>query len=346
MEISSGQLNAQLRPPNRALYWVSGDDPLLMLEAGDAIRSFLRKQGFEQRDLFHVDKNFDWNNFFQLTSSLSLFAEKRVIELRFASAKPDEEGKKALQHFIDNPSADIAVMIIGPKLDKATTSTKWFGNLTANALLVKVWPLKREELPNWLNTRLKAAGISASRDAVAMLADRVEGNLLAAVQDIERIKLAYADNNGTAKQLEASDIAEFVSDNSRLTSFDLIDATLLGETSRAQKILQGLRAEGVHPLPILATFTRELDSLLPMLAQKEQGQTSEVIMRNARVWSNRKTAVKSSLARLNKSEAWQLLHHARLIDGAIKGMNLANPWDELSLLSLRLSGASPTSKRR
>lgn len=346
MEISSGQLNAQLRPPNRALYWVSGDDPLLMLEAGDAIRSFLRKQGFEQRDLFHVDKNFDWNNFFQLTSSLSLFAEKRVIELRFASAKPDEEGKKALQHFIDNPSADIAVMIIGPKLDKATTSTKWFGNLTANALLVKVWPLKREELPNWLNTRLKAAGISASRDAVAMLADRVEGNLLAAVQDIERIKLAYADNNGTAKRLEASDIVDFVSDNSRLTSFDLIDATLLGETSRAQKILQGLRAEGVHPLPILATFTRELDSLLPMLAQKEQGQTSEVIMRNARVWSNRKTAVKSSLARLSKSEAWQLLHHARLIDGAIKGINLANPWDELSLLSLRLSGASPTSKRR
>lgn len=345
MEISSGQLNAQLRPPNRALYWVSGDDPLLMLEAGDAIRSFLRKQGFEQRDLFHVDKNFDWNNFFQLTSSLSLFAEKRVIELRFASAKPDEEGKKALQHFIDNPSTDIAVMIIGPKLDKATTSTKWFGNLTANALLVKVWPLKREELPNWLNTRLKAAGISASRDAVAMLADRVEGNLLAAVQDIERIKLAYADNNGTAKRLEASDIVDFVSDNSRLTSFDLIDATLLGETSRAQKILQGLRAEGVHPLPILATFTRELDSLLPMLAQKEQGQTSEVIMRNARVWSNRKTAVKSSLARLSKSEAWQLLHHARLIDGAIKGINLANPWDELSLLSLRLSGASPTSKR-
>lgn len=345
MEISSGQLNAQLRPPNRALYWVSGDDPLLMLEAGDAIRSFLRKQGFEQRDLFHVDKNFDWNNFFQLTSSLSLFAEKRVIELRFASAKPDEEGKKALQHFIDNPSADIAVMIIGPKLDKATTSTKWFGNLTANALLVKVWPLKREELPNWLNTRLKAAGISASRDAVAMLADRVEGNLLAAVQDIERIKLAYADNNGTAKRLEASDIVDFVNDNSRLTSFDLIDATLLGETSRAQKILQGLRAEGVHPLPILATFTRELDSLLPMLAQKEQGQTSEVIMRNARVWSNRKTAVKSSLARLSKSEAWQLLHHARLIDGAIKGINLANPWDELSLLSLRLSGASPTSKR-
>ena len=346
MEISSGQLNAQLRPPNRALYWVSGDDPLLMLEAGDAIRSFLRKQGFEQRDLFHVDKNFDWNNFFQLTSSLSLFAEKRVIELRFASAKPDEEGKKALQHFIDNPSADIAVMIIGPKLDKATTSTKWFANLMANALLVKVWPLKREELPNWLNTRLKAAGISASRDAVAMLADRVEGNLLAAVQDIERIKLAYADNNGTAKRLEASDIVDFVSDNSRLTSFDLIDATLLGETSRAQKILQGLRAEGVHPLPILATFTRELDSLLPMLAQKEQGQTSEVVMRNARVWSNRKTAVKSSLARLSKSEAWQLLHHARLIDGAIKGINLANPWDELSLLSLRLSGASPTSKRR
>ena len=346
MEISSGQLNAQLRPPNRALYWVSGDDPLLMLEAGDAIRSFLRKQGFEQRDLFHVDKNFDWNNFFQLTSSLSLFAEKRVIELRFASAKPDEEGKKALQHFIDNPSADIAVMIIGPKLDKATTSTKWFANLMANALLVKVWPLKREELPNWLNTRLKAAGISASRDAVAMLADRVEGNLLAAVQDIERIKLAYADNNGTAKRLEASDIVDFVNDNSRLTSFDLIDATLLGETSRAQKILQGLRAEGVHPLPILATFTRELDSLLPMLAQKEQGQTSEVIMRNARVWSNRKTAVKSSLARLSKSEVWQLLHHARLIDGAIKGMNLANPWDELSLLSLRLSGASPTSKRR
>ena len=150
MEITSGQLNAQLRPPNRALYWVSGDDPLLMLEAGDAIRTFLRKQGFDQRDLFHVDKNFDWDNFLQLANSLSLFADKRIIELRFSSAKPDDEGKKALQQFVDNPNDDIAVMILGPKLDKAATSTKWFSKLTANALLVKVWPLKREELPAWL----------------------------------------------------------------------------------------------------------------------------------------------------------------------------------------------------
>ena len=346
MEITSGQLNAQLRPPNRALYWVSGDDPLLMLEAGDAIRTFLRKQGFDQRDLFHVDKNFDWDNFLQLANSLSLFADKRIIELRFSSAKPDDEGKKALQQFVDNPNDDIAVMILGPKLDKAATSTKWFSKLTANALLVKVWPLKREELPAWLSARLKIAGISASREAVAMLADRVEGNLLAAVQDIERIKLAFAGNGHPTKPLEASELVDFVSDNSRLTTYDLLDATLLGETSRAQKILARLKAEGVHPLPILATFTRELDSLLPMLALKEKGQNSEMIMKNARVWANRKTAVKSVLSRLSKPQAWQLLHQARHIDGAIKGMNLANPWDELSLLSLKLSGASLESKRR
>ena len=159
-------------------------------------------------------------------------------------------------------------MILGPKLDKAATSTKWFSKLTANALLVKVWPLKREDLPAWLSVRLKIAGISTSREAVAMLADRVEGNLLAAVQDIERIKLAFAGTGQPTKPLEASELVDFVSDNSRLTTYDLLDATLLGETSRAQKILAGLKAEWVHPLPILATFTRELDSLLPMLALK------------------------------------------------------------------------------
>lgn len=337
MQIYARDLQRQLKAPHLPLYWVAGDEPFLSQEASDSIRAFLRKQGFTEREVFSVETGFDWDNFLQLAGSLSLFAERRIIELRFKNAKPDEAGKKALEKFLESPGDDTVVLIIAPKLDKAATSTKWFSKLIADGLFVQIWPLKREELGGWLNTRLQQAGLSANREAVAALADRVEGNLLAAVQDIERIRLLSLED-ASDKTLDAAAILELVSDNSRVDQYGLIDAALSGETQRALKILAGLKAEGVHPLPILSALVRELDSLLPMLAAKDKGQNIAAITKAARVWSNRVGAVSVALKRLNRDQAWQLLHHARRIDGAVKGMNAANPWDELSLLTLRLSG--------
>ena len=337
MQIFARDLQRHLKAPHRPLYWIAGDDPFLSQEAGDSIRAFLRKQGFSEREVFSVETGFDWDNFLQLAGSLSLFAERRIIELRFKNAKPDEAGKKALEKFLEAPGEDTVVLIIAPKLDKAATSTKWFGKLVAEGLFVQVWPLKRDELGSWLSTRLKQAGLNADREAIAALADRVEGNLLAAAQDIERIRLLTLEDS-SQRTLDAAAILELVSDNSRVDQYGLIDAALQGETTRALKILAGLKAEGVHPLPILSALTRELDSLLPMLAAKDKGQNIAAITKSARVWSNRVAPVSAALKRLNRGQAWQLLHHARRIDGAVKGMNAANPWDELSLLVLRLSG--------
>ncbi len=341
MQIYARDLDKQLKGDIKPLYWVAGDDPLLVQEACDSIRSTLRAKGFTEREVFHVETSFDWNQFLQLSSSLSLFAERRIIELRFKNAKPDDEGKKALERFVEDPGTDTAVIIIAPKLEKAATSTKWFGKLVADGLFVQVWPLNREELPNWLSIRLQRANIKATPEALKILADKVEGNLLAAVQDIEKIRLLN-DAEGNAETLDADRVIAMVADNARINQYSLVDAALQGDTSRAQKILAGLKAEGVHPLPILSSISRELDSLLPMLAQREKGQDVRTIIKNARVWSNRVQPVSSALQRLSRLQAWQLLHQARRIDGAIKGLNNANPWDELSLLTLRLSGVSRT----
>lgn len=345
MQISARDLDRQLKGEMRPLYWVSGDDPLLSQEACDSIRAALRAKGFSEREVFNVETSFDWTQFLQLAGSLSLFAERRIIELRFKNAKPDEEGKKALERFLADPGDDTVVLIVGPKLDKAATSTKWFGKLLADGLFVQVWPFKREEMPAWLSNRLKQAGLSASPEALRILADKVEGNLLAAAQDIEKIRL-LSGAEGATSALDAETVLDMVADNSRINQFSLVDAALEGDAARALKILSGLQAEGVHPLPILASLSRELDSLLPMLAQRETGQDPRTVAKNARVWSTRIQVVSSALRRLSSAQAWQLLHQARRIDGAIKGLNSANAWDELGLLVLRLSGASTARPRQ
>ena len=337
MQIYARDLKRQLTSPAKPLYWVAGDDPFLAQEAGDAIRDFLRKDGFTEREVFSVETSFNWDTFSQLANSLSLFAERRIIELRFKNAKPDEAGKKALERFLEDPGSDTVVLIMAPKLDKAATSTKWFTRLVAEGLFVQVWPLKREELDGWLAARLKQAGIRANGDAVTALAERVEGNLLAAVQDIERLRLLAGDEE-PQKTLDAATVLDLVADSSRIDQYSLVDAALAGDAARAQKILSGLRAEGVHPLPVLGALARELDSLLPMLAAKEKGQNVAAITKSARVWGNRIKPVSAALQRLSRAQVWQLLHQARRIDGAVKGLSDANPWDELSLLLLRLSG--------
>ncbi len=340
MKLKAEQLARNLKQQLLPVYWLSGDEPLLMQESADLIRKQLREQGYGDREVFNVDRGFNWEGFNQASSNLSLFAERKLIELRLGSSKLDETGKAAMQSFLSEEQTDVIVVISSPRLESGTMNTKWFKAIESAGAVIQIWPVNRDDLAPWLEQRLLRAGIQAEPAALQLLMDKVEGNLLAAMQEIEKLKLLSPGASGDPVRLDAGTVMQVVADSSRFNAFQLVDAALLGDIGRAQKILDGLRAEDTYPLVILGAITRELRALLPMVEKRESGQAINAILQTARVWFNRKQAVGKALNRLHSTEIWQMLDHARRIDQAIKGMSLANPWDEFSLLLLRLSGNS------
>lgn len=339
MKIKPEQLAGSLKKTSLPLYWLAGDDPLLMQESADLIRGFYREQEFQEREIFSVERGFDWESLSQSLNNLSLFSDRKIIELRLSNPRLDNPGRELLQAYVEHPSADILILISSPRIDSAILNSKWFKSIEANAGLIQIWPINREHLADWLAKRLLKANIKADATALQYLCERVEGNLLAATQEIEKLKLlASPGESGETVQLDADTVLKVVADSSRFTAFQLVDAALSGEASRAQRILSGLQNEGVFPLVILAAITRELHNLLPMLSKKQQGQSIANILQSSRVWFNRKQAVGNALRRLTTEDTWRLLDRARLIDQAIKGMNPTDPWIELSRLILNLSG--------
>jgi DNA polymerase-3 subunit delta len=311
-----------------------------MQEAADSIRQYFRKQGFDEREVFNVDKSFDWNSFHHATNNLSLFAEKKILELRFVTAKLDDTAKKALHQYFEDPKSDFILLVSSPKLEAATLNTKWFKAIESHSALVQIWPVNREGLAAWLEQRLLQENIRADATALQLLMDKVEGNLLAAMQEIEKLKLLAGNDSNELINLDANTVMQVVADSSRYSVYNLVDSTLSGELGRSQKILAGLRSEGLFPLVILNAFTREIRSLQPMVEKRQQGQGVNAIMQASRVWYNRKQAVGSALQRLTSDDIWQLLDHSKLIDQSIKGLSTLNAWDEISRLMVKLSGKS------
>ena len=340
MKIKLEQLSKTLSIHNLPLYWLSGDEPLLMQEAADLIRSQYKENGYTEREILNVDKSFDWGQFFQSTGNLSLFAEKKIIELRLSTAKLEDAGKKAIQHYLSDLNPDYLILLSGPKLDAATLKTKWFSEIEKHGAFMQIWPINRDNLTPWLEQRLLREGIHADTEAIHLLVDKVEGNLLAAMQEIEKLKLLTSGASENTIRLDAKTVMQVVADSSRYNAYQLVDAALLGDVSRTQKMLAGLKNEGLFPLIILAAICRELRTLLPMLEKKRDGQGVNAIIQSARVWYNRKQAVAAALARLDTDSIWTLLDHSRLIDQSIKGLSRADPWIELSLLLMHLSGAN------
>jgi DNA polymerase-3 subunit delta len=338
MKIKPEQLLSNLKQTLHSLYWINGDEPLLLQEAADQLRNFCREQEFQDREVFTVDPKFDWSLFSQATSNLSLFADKKLIELRLSSPKIEDTGKQALQDYAASPNADFVVLISSPRIEPGTLNTKWYKALDKNMVMTQVWPLSVSELPVWLNQRLLRSGISASPDALQILVDKVEGNLLAAVQEIEKLVLVAKSDEDDAIQLDAETVLESVTDNSRYNAFALIDSALAGNSRRTLKILQGLREEATPPLMILGAVNAELRRLLPMLQKIQAGQSVSSIVQTSRVNFKRVPTVTTALQRLKPGLIYRLLDQARQVDYSIKGLNKSDPWVELQHLMLQLSG--------
>ena len=343
MKFKSQELNRHLKQTLLPLYWVAGDEPLLKQETADQIREACRDRGFGEREVFDVDRSFDWQRFVNSVGNLSLFAEQKLLELRLQSAGLDDTGRQSLQDYLTQANPDFLVLVTSPRLEAATLNTKWFKAIEAASGFVPVWPLNVTELPQWLSRRLLQQGFRATPEALELLVARVEGNLLAAVQEIEKLKLLANPASGQTIDLDAATVMQLVADNSRYNAFTLIDAALAGDGPRVVKILQGLRDEDTQVLAIVGALNNELAQLLQFQTRVQQGESASAVVQSSRVMYQRKDLVGRALRRLPGPLLWRQMERLRLIDQAAKGLALANPWDELCSLLLTLSGVSAQS---
>ncbi|MDH5514979.1 MAG: DNA polymerase III subunit delta [Gammaproteobacteria bacterium] len=333
MQLKPEQLDAHLKKQLAPVYFVSGDDPLRVMEAADAVRAAARAQGYDERDVLTVQTGFDWYSLQSEAGSLSLFSSQRIIDLRMPTGKPGREGAQALRDFAEQLPEDTLLLVTAGKLDPAARKSKWVQALDKAGVVLFVWPMDAREFNGWVAARMRRCGLEPTAEAVSMLADRVEGNLLACVQEIDKLYLLQG-----AGAVDADAITRLVADNARFDVFGLVDAALAGKAARSIRILHGLEAEGTAPQIVLWALAREIRQLTAMATQVAGGQAIPGVLSRYHVWANRKTAVGTALKRLKPAECNAMLRHCASIDRISKGRGAGNAWDELLQLTCRLAG--------
>lgn len=334
-ETISSALKKQLAP----VYLITGDEPLLVQESCDAIRAQAKKQGFSEREIYHAEGSFNWDNLLHSANSLSLFSDKKILELRIPNGKPSDSGS-ALIEYCDNLSLDNLLMVICPKLDKRVQSSKWFQALEKHGDIVTIWPVTAQQLPRWVDHRLKAAGLQADSSAIDILCAKVEGNLLAAAQEIEKLKLLAHDN-----LIDAGLMAAAVMDSARFDVFGLVDKALAGDSRAAATTLQGLKSEGTEAAVILWALTREIRTLATIKDAMELGTSFDLAAKQNGVWDKRKPIIRQALNRMKPRQLHALIRKASLTDQAVKGMAKGNAWNLLLDITLSLSGTNAFSAK-
>ena len=302
----------------------------------DLIRQHAREQGCTEREVVDAGvSRFDWQEIMQHATSMSLFAERKLVEIRLPSGKPGADGSKALCAYLELVGGDDVLMLVAGKIDKQSTNSKWYKALDKVGATVQVWPVGAKDLPRWLQQRVANAGMQIDRDAVQLLADRVEGNLLAAVQEVEKLKLLAQNNHITAENVTQS-----VLDNARYNLFEMTDAALNGNPGNSLKMLHGLRGEGSEPAVILWALAREIRALYEVQVECDRGQNPQQALTAKRVWNSRMGLMQAALSRHTLESLGALLAMASKTDGSIKGFADGNPWDNLEDLMLALARPS------
>jgi DNA polymerase-3 subunit delta len=336
MRVRPHELLSQIQRNGLApIYVVSGDEPLQINETADTIRSSARAQDFSGRDILDATAKFDWNELTAEANSLSLFAEKRIIDLRLPSGKPGREGGKALSEYAERPPEDTILLLTLPKLDKSQISSKWLKALESKGVFIQIWPIEGNRLQPWIEQRMRTAGLIPGPQVAHLLAERIEGNLLAAAQEIDKLQLLFGTGVINLEQLQES-----VADSARYDIYGLVDSALEGGIARSIRMLNGLRAEGTAAPIILWALTREIRLLCTLAQQVEQGRSPQQVVATAReVWDKRKPLVSQGLQRLNRREWKKLLQLCSLTDRAIKGQSPQDPWLQLQRICTRMAGA-------
>jgi DNA polymerase-3 subunit delta len=333
LRLSPDKLPAHLRKTLARIYLVFGEETLLAQEAADAIRAAARQQGYNERECLTVETGFDWNTLRQRASSPSLFANRRLLELRMGDAKPGDAGSKALSAYVARPAEDAVLLITAGKVDWQTQKSRWFAALDEAGVVIPALPVDARQLPAWIERRLRDKGLHPTPEAVTLLSERVEGNLLAAAQEIEKLALTVND-----RSLTVETILTAVGDSARFSIYDFVDAALLGDTERVVRILDGLRGEGTEPVLVNWALHREVRTLTRLAFVRAGGQPLETALNANKIWEKRKPLVRQVLQRLDLTDCRRLLRDCSRIDRCIKGAEIGAPWNELLAAGLRLAG--------
>lgn len=332
MKIQANQLSTSLQKNLAPCYLVTGDEPLLVTEALDGIRQAARERGFTARESHMATQSFDWSTLAISSANLSLFAECRIIELRIPTGKPGRDGSKGIVDLVDRLGPELMLIVIAPRLDASAQKSKWVKTLTSRGIWLPLYPVGIRELPGWVAARMRAEGLQPDRSAAQLIAERVEGNLLAAKQEIEKLRLLHGEGPVTAE-----DVAGAVADSSRYDVFKLVDAALAGDARRALRVLGGLRAEGLEPVIVFWALGRELSLLASLADAVRRREDLGALMRKHRIWDSRQAQLRSCLGRVQYDEFHRLLKAARRGDAASKGQLRADPWQLATNLVLALA---------
>ncbi|MCW5660903.1 MAG: DNA polymerase III subunit delta [Burkholderiaceae bacterium] len=342
MQLRPDQLAAALARGLRSLYTIHGDEPLLAQEAGDQIRAAALAAGYSERKVFSVSgAHFDWSSLLGASQAMSLFAERQLIEIRIPGGKPGKEGSEALQRYCETLSDDVVTIIHLPRLDRQQQSSAWFAAVDAAGVSVRVDPVERKALPLWIAQRLAAQGQrvqegDAGAQTLAFFADRVEGNLLAAHQELQKIALLYPQGCLSFDQIEAA-----VLNVARYDVFKLGEAVLAGQTARVLRMLDGLRAEGEAPVLVHWTLAEDIRALKRTKDAVAQGKPLPMALREARVWGAKERLFERLVPLLSDHTLAHWVEAASVCDGLIKGLRHPHwpldAWDGLKRLALMVT---------
>ncbi|MCS3805577.1 DNA polymerase-3 subunit delta [Chromobacterium alkanivorans] len=322
--LSPDALIAALGKGLAPLYLIHGEEALLALEAADALRQAAREQGYQEREVLTVEAGFDWSQLRDAMSSVSLFAERKLLEIRIPNGKPGTEGAEALQQLAAQPPQDTVTLITLPKLERAQQQSKWFLALEKLAVTVEARPVGRAELPSWISRRLKAQGQSLGGEALAFFVDRVEGNLLAARQEVDKLALLYPAGELTLEQLRAA-----VANVARFDVFHLSESWLAGDVPRVLRMLDGLMAEGEAPVLVLWSLTEDVRMLLRLRQGLKEGRNARDMARELRLWGDKQRLAEPALRRIGPRKLMTALDECARIDRQIKGVETGDPWQTM-----------------
>lgn len=349
MQVAAAQLDGQLQRGLRSLYTLHGDEPLLLQEAADAIRAAARSQGYTERTVHTVaGAHFDWSEVLASGGSLSLFADRQIVEVRIPSGKPGKDGSQVLQQVAQAAQDNDAVLtlVLLPRLDTATLKGAWFAALDSFGVTVRIDPVERQALPAWIAQRLQQQGqrvVSGEEGqrTLQFFADRVEGNLLAAHQEIQKLALLHPQGELRFEQVEAA-----VLNVARYTPFKLAEAVLGGQVLRAQRMLDGLQAEGEAAVLVHWALAEDIRALHRVRSAMDAGRPLPMALRENRIWGLKEKLMERALPLLSPAQLGQWLQDAHTVDGIVKGLKQpdwpADPWDALQRMAQRVAQACAT----
>jgi len=321
MQVRPDQLPSVLKKKIDAVYFISGDEPLQKMEAADLIRDICKQQDYLEREIIDVDANFDWQVLRDEASNMSLFSSRRILDLRLPSAKPGREGGKALKEFAENPPEDTVLLITAGKVEKNAKNSAWYKSIEASGVVVQCWPVSPDRLAEWVKNRCHLKGLQPDKDSIDFVCQHVEGNLLAADQEIDKLLLILGPG-----PVSYESIKESITQNSRFNVFELVDCALKGDKNRVIKVINGLKAEGTEPIIVAWALTKEVRLLCHAISDRSN---AEYMLSRSGVWQSRIALFSACMSRHTRQSLYRLLQSCETIDRITKGAKKGQVWDAL-----------------